>query len=81
MNKNVKKIRQRELKVFLSVFLPYFSSSLLDLDPLSSSGPSAPSAAPTSWGGNFAGSTARIQIQFLEIIANFSLGMVLFTEN
>lgn len=28
-----------------------FSSSLLDLDPLSSSGPSAPSAAPTSWGG------------------------------
>lgn len=27
------------------------SSSLLDLDPLSSSGPSAPSAAPTSWGG------------------------------
>lgn len=30
-----------------------FSSSLLDLDPLSSSGPSAPSAAPTSWGGKY----------------------------
>ncbi|XP_026174285.1 clathrin coat assembly protein AP180-like isoform X8 [Mastacembelus armatus] len=27
--------------------------SLLDLDPLSSSGPSAPSAAPTSWGDPF----------------------------
>uniref|UniRef100_H3D027 Clathrin coat assembly protein AP180 n=1 Tax=Tetraodon nigroviridis TaxID=99883 RepID=H3D027_TETNG len=34
------------------------SSSLLDLDPLSSSGPSAPSAAPTSWGAEPAPSPA-----------------------
>lgn len=36
---------------YLNVFFPHIFSSLLDLDPLSSSGPAAPSAAPTSWGG------------------------------
>lgn len=35
------------------LFSNHFPSSLLDLDPLSSSGPSAPSAGTTSWGGQF----------------------------
>lgn len=36
----------------MSLMFLLFFSSLLDLDPLAATGPSAASAAPTSWGGN-----------------------------
>lgn len=45
--KNKNKIKYKPM---ILMFVLFFSS-LLDLDPLSSTGPTAASAAPTSWGG------------------------------